>query len=640
MQEINYQIVLCSDAEPGSGFGTKLTDSLVPTNASGKVVVPATHIKGVIRENLERSAGRFLGEQVIAQLFGAEGSLDGSLAHFEAAVSRQDKKLSVSRTSLNQHGVALGGSLRTSEAIAKGSVFEGRVMLKNSAHQNHVALLKLGLLSMTAVGGNRNRGAGACYVKIDGESRTPGEILRFLATQRDWRSVSHDAGPAPVIVEGEKLVVLKLVFDAKNPVCVPETPVTANNMINSGFSIPASAVQGTILHRINETAPELATACFENDSFRVWPLNPSNEHDDMSIRVSMTHKVSKLPDESGSFLFMDDSWEPYEVAKIPAHAPLRSADGVLLVTDDGVKLWKSSMMAREITAHGVINGDRGNGQKRNLYVVESLAPARFCGLAVLPENAASVLIQSLQQDPHVQIGKARSVRGGGLLYAEIVEFESLPFLHDQSRTFIVQSPILVEREDVGKPLSDIVAGLVKAAGWGDVELSSGTITTQFGWNRTRNRGFIGAEPVIAPGAVFKLKNPPVDLKECLVKGLGKGKQRGFGAILPHPGIARDLYTVHAQIKSIAAQPNYGLEGYELSAKAQDNQLSVSQIARVRELLEHDPAAAIDYLRRQQEDRPAAIWDRWKLVMQDIEQGINNDAAHFARVMKVCQDLMS
>ena len=150
---------------------------------------------------------------------------------------------------------------------------------------------------------------------------------------------------------------------------------------------------------------------------------------------------------------------------------------------------------------------------------------------------------------------------------------------------------------------------------------------------------MGAAPAIAPGGVFKLKQPVTDLNRTLLNGLGQGKQRGFGAILPHPGIAQKLLQLEPHIKVMPRQSNYAMDGYELSKKAKDNNLSVSQVSRVRELLLHNPDAAIDYLHRQQNERPAAIWDRWKYVMDDIEKGIKTAAAYFSRVLKVCQDLL-
>jgi len=176
---------------------------------------------------------------------------------------------------------------------------------------------------------------------------------------------------------------LGLVFEALNPVCVPESPIVKNNMISSGFSIPASAVQGAILHRINDISKKAATACFKSRNFRAWPLNPSNSVDALSVRVSFTHKISKLKNENtDNYHFEDATVEAYDWDKVPSNSPLKAADGVLLTEGTSVKLWKPSDMARVITAHGVHNGDRvgiKGTQKRNLFTVESLAPTLFIG---------------------------------------------------------------------------------------------------------------------------------------------------------------------------------------------------------------------------------------------------------------------
>lgn len=643
-QTINFTIILTSDGEPASGFGTELVNSLLPKDSKGHVIIPAAHLKGLIRENLENLPEKAVPRLVVDTLFGEEGGT-GALFHIlDAAAPLDAEVISVSRTRLNEAGTADDGSLRTSEAIAAGTRFKGSLSWNQDLPEEHVDLLKLGLLSLFAVGGGRNRGAGSCFVEVDGETRTPGEILKYLDRARFQKIPEDDPRQGDQGQFCETPILLKLVFKASGPVCVPETPVVRNNVIRSGFVIPASAVQGAILHRINRISKTAADKCFENPKFRAWPLHPADGPQTLSIRCSFTHKISKLRlEETGEYHFEDSMIRPFDPGLIPARSPLKSADGVLLAGEDGVRLWKASDMARIISAHGVHNGDRSGtegSQKRNLFTVEALAPATFTGLASMPETAAKILMDSLDADPFVQIGKSRSVRGGGILTAEPLPDQSIPVLSSQGhQVFIVQSPVLVPEELAGMNTGSILAQLVRDAEFGEVEGACGATETRFGWNNTIHNGFVRGRAVISPGAVFKVAASVADLTGKLADGIGRGREQGFGAVLPHPGIAAKRYPPPLKPRIIPKpERNFGKDGFELWQKTRDCQLSASQISRVRELVGLDPGSAVDYLNRQIQDRPAKIWERWKDVANHLISEIKTNPDHIQKVLKVCQDL--
>lgn len=640
MSTIDYTITLTSDGEPASGFGTTLTDSLLPRDLSGNIIIPSSHIKGLMRENLENHIGRFIPESALESLFGKEGGKTGALFHLDNAVAQDATVLDISRTRISRFGTAAQGSLRTSEAVAVGTQFSGTVRARPNLPKPYLQLLKLGLLSIFAIGGGRNRGSGACAVSIASEPAQPGDILRELSTISDW-SVTTAPQPASISQETDsnRPVTLKLTFTAENPICVPEIPIVKNNMIKSGFTIPASAVQGTILHRLNDLSETVATACYENEMFRAWPLNPTISGEHLSFRVSLTHKISKLRDKQGRHHFEDEIIRDYEWDKIPPNSPLKSSDGVLLWDGNEVTLWKSSDMARVITAHGVVNGNRGGGQKRNLYTIEAMAPATFSGFVSMPEYAAELLKKSLKENPFVTMGKSRSIRGGGKLVVQEKTLDSIIPGGGSKTAFIVQSPILVPFEDAHKPFFDIITRLAQEYGFGKVEEASGTVTTQFGWNNTVHGGMLCAVAVIAPGSVFGVKEPVKDVQRKLISGIGAGRERGFGAVVLHPGIARTLHPALPARRKMEKIKNFGQEGFRLWEKARAGNLSASQISRIRELVSLDAQKAIAYLERQKNDRPETIWQRWKDVIDEMRQGITSDPGYYARVLKVCQDLL-
>ena len=646
MDRINYTITLKSDGELSSGFGTELIDSILPRNMHGYIIIPSSHIKGIIRENLENIPDKFIPSSAVMELFGKEND-SASFFHMGDVVAHENTKVfNITRTKLNDFGVADSGALRTSEAVAAGTEFTGAITLQYDIPTEYKDMLKLGLLSLTSIGGGRNRGAGSCVVTIDNEQRMPGELLRTLSNM-DFSKVllekRHDENK-PVVVSDEQ-VFIKLVFKASNPVCVPEVPISKNNVIHSGFSIPASAVQGAVLHRINDISEKVATACYNSRNFRAWPLHPADKPESISLRIPLTHKISKSKIETtGNYHFEDEMVNPYNYYDLPVSSPLKTIDGVLVTDGFTIKLWRSSDMARIITAHGVHNGDRfdkSNAKKRNLYTVESLAQTLFTGILSIPKTASDLFLKSLNRDSFVHIGKARSVRGGGDLSAEIIDFASLPIMKKFEETvFIVQSPVLVPQSLVGKSTKEIISNIVQESGFGGVEKAIGSLKIQFGWNRTMYNGFLKGKVVIAPGAVFKLRAAVNNIEEKICAGVGQGREFGFGAILPHPGVAEQLFSEEVKPITITKpEMNFGKEGFELWEKAKDAHLSSSQISRVRELTILDKDKALKYLKRQKNDRPEDIWNKWKGVIGQLEQGIQNDPEHMHKVLKVCQDLL-
>lgn len=636
-----YTLKLVSDAEPSSGFGTELTNALVPRDTTGWPVIPASHIKGLMKQAMKDFEDAIKGTEdnlllkgiteLKVRIFGNEFDNATIFSLTDCKPSKIPVMKTVTRTALNSSGTAKNGTLRTTETIAAGTEFTGSINFIINPSQLEKLLVRYALLSIMEVGGSRNRGCGACFVTIDDEGKLqPGEVLKAIIVEikKDSRT---NPPPLPTHLQGDpnKRVTLKLTFTADNPICVPELPVVAgNNVIRSGFTISSSAVQGIILHRIDALNREVANACFKSDIFRVWPLLPTlDDAVGIPIRTSVSHKISKLPIEKDRYEFCDEIIEEYDWTKAPQNAPLKSADGVLIPTGDGVKLWRSNDMARHITAHGVHNGD---SQARNLFTVESLAVNKFCGLVVMPEDAANLFLKSLDDNPTVLVGKARSIRGSGKLVAmPSLSFPDFKYpiaakAAKEVYCFIVQTPLLIEGDTNGMSVDSIFKGMVQKAGWGKVAETSGSIQVLFGWNRHKD-GRQKAERVIAPGSVFELEARPDHLEGLLVKGIGNGKERGFGAVLPHPGIATKRHTPKTMPIPIKSPDQSGKIGWELWKKAIDTGLMPSQIAQVQAELANGKQAALDFLDRQHKERPAKIWDRWKPVIQELRELINKDA---------------
>lgn len=654
---IDFTITLTSDAEPSSGFGTDLINGLVPRDAEDRPVLTASHIKGLMRQALLDVPDSLLPrkKELIAALFGVAGSSENASGLFSVTDCRCDRKAedcvrTITRTSLNEFGVAKDTSLRTTEAIAKGTVFSGSVDFNAALPDAFGLMLRYALLSIFAVGGSRNRGCGACFVSIKGKSEKPGDLFLKLQESDIDSALSKKESGAKIDPTGDpkKCVYAQLCFETKSPLCLPELPIVGNNTISSGWSIPASAVQGMILTRINAMNGDVATACYESPLFRAWPMFPvpsdvwkTNQLGVVPVRASASHKISKLADENGKFTFCDEKIERYDWDKVTKNAPIKSADGVLIKTGNRVILWRSGDMARNLSAHGVINGNTDSAGGRNLYTIESLDERHFSGFVCMPENAFNLLQKSLGENSAVHIGKSRTVRGSGIFSVRKLDALPLALPKDSAQrdipAFVVQSPVLIENGAKELSADRVFAELIENAGWGKVSEVSASIQILFGWNR-RDKGLQQARLVIAPGSIFQLDRIPENWKDLIAKGLGGGRERGYGAILPHPGIATERYRGNAAITSIGSESLAAKTGWELWTLSRTSGLMPSQIAQLQALFDEKKASAIDFLERQRTDRSAKIWDRWKPVFDKVKAVISGKAADARKTLKVWHDL--
>ena len=643
MPEIRFTLSLTSDAEPGTGLGTKLINDLVPRDERGRAYFPASHLKGVAREEFRQIASALgWGDALEAAVFGR--ATDNSLDEFDGAARfgacrpasagspGGDLQL-ISRTALSDHGTAQDGALRTVEAIRAGTRFEGCVVVADS----DAAILdavRLSLLSIAAIGGNRNRGAGRCAVTlVDEPALEPSTVLRRLdGGARDFRPVTR----ALADMSGARgldgaTTLLELTFAATDPVCCPVVPLTGTNSIGGGFAIPASAVQGALLHLLNAEDPGLATSVFASSAFRAWPLLPvALSGEDAGKRratwTSLTHRMSKA---SGGFeapppFFRDRMIEPYDAREVPSGAPLKGADGVLLHDGSSVALWKSSDMPRRLTAHVNLQND-----EPLLYSVEAMAPAVYRGWLAIPTAAAAKLLAAIERQPIASFGRSKTVRGSGRLSARSVDASALvPAGAEQGRVFVLQSPVLVPRAWVDGSEEPQHGGallqrLVEESGIGRCEAAEASIEFRFGWNRhgqgSRVAGTkrLGAEPVFAPGSIFSLANPASDPTGFLLRGIGSGRERGFGAVLPHPGIARALHRGAAALPVLRSRDSAGRIVMELVELSATSGLSASTISQLARLAGGGPKAIEEFLERQKQ-RQTKHWKRWETVIERVK----------------------
>lgn len=677
MPVLSFWITLTTDAELGTGLGGDIVNALVPRNHQGQLMLPGSHIKGLMRQTL-RDLAASLGwnEDIELAIFGQPDAITPGLesaiqlTDAVADVSAEQTVKLVTRTAVGANGVASDGSLRTTESISAGTRFRGQ--LRTNAPVGGVIDLgwRLALSAIAAVGGNRTRGSGICVVEIEGESRTPGELL--VAIDHAYRSnglssmpqgavsAAHTSGKSYSL--SSKTVVLHLELHAETPICCPEIP-DKTNVITSGFSIPASTVQGLILTRLNQRDEALATALYSSQQFRAWPMHPCwLPHPGESvpraslpvpIRVSLTHRVAKFsaPDGYQPAHFADDALdpEPYDWTKVPGGAPLKASDGVLLLMPDGtVQLWKASTMPHVLSAHGV-HSDPEAGGGRNLFTVDAMAPLIWRGLIVLPADAAEALLHDLGDNPLVSVGKGRSVRGSGRLYATQVDGVPAEWQTRTDHTVLVaQSPLLLPDRSNGKSAEAELLELAKQ--WANrnqlptPKTAWANVGIRFGWNRHRN-GLQKACRVALPGSVivFDNKLDSEQLAATLLKdapGLD-GRERGFGAVSIHPGKAVALFEPRSSVPTVRTPSEFAEAIRAVLKIARKRPLPTpSQIRAVQQRLlpPGSRETAMNYFQHQLKRTPH-IWFAWEAIRNDMTDLLSRYSPPMAcKALEVLADL--
>jgi len=661
MAKIEYNIELKSDAEPGTGFGTELINKLVPRDSKGRIIIPASHIKGLMRDNLNTIADDLNSKELsllIKKVFGTPGGIkenNEGILYLSDAKSDVSASIFISRTSLNEYGVAKDTSLRTTEAIPVGTIFKGSVHIQDSFATENFELIKLALLSLNAIGGSRNRGCGQCKVTIKGVIETPGNTLKsiiaLLSVEKKKEVKNNQVFNIVNVDVDKKPVFFKLTFSAEGPICLPETPIVGNNTIVSGIAISASAVQGAILHRINKIDKNVADYCFTSVNFRTWPLLPVIDNaTGLPIRAPLSHRSNKLND-----IFSDDIIHNKQIND----ELLKSVDGVLIQTKDGVSFIKAVDISRVISAHGVhkeLHADNDNKienekNERNLFTIESIAPMTFSGIISMPENAAVLLLESIKTNNFFQFGKAKGIKGGGTLSAEKLVFSD--FIKQEAlsnefkdRVFVVQSPVLIPENEKISSSKETFCKLINESGWGKAADAMCNISMIFGWNshgKGVNNAFqmrrLSAQKIITPGSVFILEKPIDNLEEKLLRGIGKGKERGFGAVLPHVGIADRKYHVEIEPEIIKSKSKEGEIGFNFWVKSNSSGLSASQINFFRNKLLTSKETGLKFLHEVKDNRTKKVWDRWKIVRMELIECINCDYETAKKAVKVWQDLV-
>ncbi len=664
MNTITFTLEFLSDAELGSGTGNEIINDVLARDHKGRVVLRGSHLRGLLREQVRLLFGE--NTPVERFLFGEEGNAvrTGALRVPDTAANAKAKTRTITRTALEKHGTVKPGTLRTTEAVAVGTLFSGTLQVDAEKNTAPYLALCTALLSLEAVGGGRTRGSGSCRVTLPSIEGKPGDLyLMAHESLQSWEPPSQ----TPVQMASREALAetqtvwLQLEFTATEPLCCPEVPVCGNNVIQSGISIPASAVLGAVVSLLDKQDSALASQTLLSPLARAWPLNPvpGDAADAFPVRVALSHRMSKLPNNNHEHDFKDAAIEPYSWKDQANGSPLKGIDGVLFRKGDKIHLWRSGDIPRILTSHAVHLGGS------NLFTVESMAPQVFRGLLCLPASVWPVLENALKSVDHqVVLGKARGVRGGGRLIVKETSPGELLKAHD-GKVWVLQSPMAIpDGETLGNARAEtVMARLLRDAGWPalkSIEENQGVLDVRtmanagvrFGWNRhgagnlveTSRR--LRARRVFLPGSVFVLaESLPVDQWErLLLSGASVpdgedrlGRLQGYGAVLPHPGVAQARYTPEAKKLLVYSSSLAGKWAWDWFEKTRESPPSPSQISAVAERLPNQDEAS-KYLRNQQDERSIRVWERWQPVFNDVLAKMQQNPEEARTALRTWRDL--
>lgn len=164
MKKMHLGIELLEDLHIGTGTGLGDIDALQVRDRSGAPVLPASHLKGLLREaavEWHRFDPQAITKPQIERLFGRAGSGQGQLQLSSAYLSNQgsNKVLLWGSTAIGPNGIAEEKSLRFVEHVAAGSRFSLQATLHTN-DQDSQKLLEAIIARCRRLGSGRNRGSG------------------------------------------------------------------------------------------------------------------------------------------------------------------------------------------------------------------------------------------------------------------------------------------------------------------------------------------------------------------------------------------------------------------------------------------------------------------------------------------------
>ncbi|MGL4997818.1 MAG: RAMP superfamily CRISPR-associated protein [Cetobacterium sp.] len=173
--KIQYKIkFLTPGITANSGTIGKDIDIVTKIDSLGNPYIPASHIKGILREKTEEfsQALNFKNHEEIEGIFGSEGMNPSKLRFSNLVLEKSEKNIIESR-----HGVRIDSKTRTAkenslfsyEMIPATTIFTGEIQILKEVSEESLKLIIASLFHLNRIGGLKSRGLGKIEVEVEGK---------------------------------------------------------------------------------------------------------------------------------------------------------------------------------------------------------------------------------------------------------------------------------------------------------------------------------------------------------------------------------------------------------------------------------------------------------------------------------------
>ena len=207
-ERYSLTVTLLEDLHTGTGTGAAGIDSIQLLGRDGSPMIRATHLKGLLRSAAEELQAYGLCDQALVdRLFGkrgkrTRGALVMTSLRLKQEFEEKDNRLTWTSTARKKFSrVPCDRTLRTTEYVAAGFTFEGKIELRN-ADDDLVRLLEQCVQMTDCLGSNRNRGDGLVTMQLSPETPESHPLDRRSDAQTRLRIIFQNLDPISLPVTG------------------------------------------------------------------------------------------------------------------------------------------------------------------------------------------------------------------------------------------------------------------------------------------------------------------------------------------------------------------------------------------------------------------------------------------------------
>ncbi|KUI97416.1 hypothetical protein [Vibrio sp. MEBiC08052] len=569
LSHITIVITLLDDLHTGSGLGNGFVDSLQARDRNGNPVISRQHFKGVLVDTLKEYI-RLVGENEstasMSALLGLVPERSESVQLLLGSFYLKDPVEESPYIEWSSSARGKGGdrlnrapkddTLRVVEYVKAGLQFESHAILisDKASHQTLCSDFKKFVRRIDRLGSKRNRGAGGITMEIDGPKR----IL-----PHNKKSKHHPADEQPY--------TLRITLENQEPLRLPSTRVPGNVIPTESY-IRSATLRGALANWfkvLGFTAQFEQLLSFEGDDAivvtdalpsvtglqsHVWPLS-----------LQLTKKKTEVATSilpwwfSGTSENIKDTLnDPLDEQNKESYKRNKKDDFIVHVNGQ----WQRVSPAKAVHMRNKVRTQfSGQEDDSELFSEEVLSEqSRFTAELTFPSRAKAAMFEltlNWAQRQSVTFGLGR-----GKAPCKIVDVQDVVRLPtddidwEKPFTVVLQSPWLLYSPETLQShealTNEVICQAFQVVPLGNTfEIRSDPMhISGFNFATGLPRKSVA---VIAPGSVFRVKNPSAELVAAIQSGQAVGERtvEGFGRYWCY----QDLTLTASEIPSEKQYPN-------------------------------------------------------------------------------------